>query len=275
MGILNIFDYLIGLLLFPFHHFHPFVGLIWICLIITVVGMIVYKKVTNQEKLKYLQTQIKLILMEMRLRHYTVSELIHLQYKALVWNVRYLKAAFVPSLVIIIPMIMILPSIAARFEYIPARVGTVVSLEVVLANQENLNSGAIKIESIPDGLKLIEADRREGAENVVGWYFRAMKNGIYNLKFSYGDKIFKKLVAVSDEIIPLQTEIKQPRFLDNLYSVERSTLQKRGHVKAVTVLYKKYYSPLGIFGWHPDWLYSFIIIFLLLFFILRLIVKVY
>ncbi len=275
MGILNILDYPVGLLLYPFHGFHPFLALVGVCVLITCVGMVAYKKLTDQEALKHIQDQIKIRLMEMRLRQHTIGELIRLQNEGLAWNFRYLKTAFLPSLVIFVPMVLLLPSLDARFAYAPARVGTIVPVEVVLSDMKKGMEHEFKLESLPKGLELIEKDGRVGTQNVIGWYLRALENGVYTLKFRYGEKTFEKQVVVSDKIQPLQWEIKPPGLPDTLYSLESSTLEEGAMVQAITVGYKKVYSPFGIFGWYPDWIYSFLIIFLILFFVLRPVMKVH
>lgn len=173
MQSLNPLDLILRPFVIPFSALHPFLPLGFLCFFISLIGLSVYKKVTDQKKLQFINENIKLIHLEMRIRPNDLPELLRLLAKSIGWNLIYLKNSILPSLVIIIPLCFLLLPIESYFSHYPIRVGNIFSVEIT-QNQANENQ-SIELSETPLGLELIETEAIAGPKLLKGWYFRAKK----------------------------------------------------------------------------------------------------
>jgi hypothetical protein len=272
MQILNSLNPLFDIIIFPFASLHPFLALAFICFLINIAGLLFYKKITNQKKLEHVFKQGMLVLLEMRIRPNNLVELIGLQKESFKWTFQYLKNAFLPSLVILVPFCLLLIPIESYFSHYPIRVDTAFSVELGIKNGVPLSS-QIKLEEIPPGLELIEKDIRR--ENIFGWHFRAKTNGEYHLTFKTDGGQISKRVVVSDSIKPLNPQRKLLGWIANLDSLEKRNVYAGDTLQWVSVNYEKAAFPYKVFGWTMDWLSFFVAVFLVLLPIFKSVAKVY
>jgi len=271
MQILNILNPIFDVLIFPFVSLHPFVALAFICFLINIAGLLFYKKITNQEKLKHVFKQGMLVLLEMRIRPNNFLELIGLQKESIKWTFLYLKNAFLPSLVILVPFCLLLIPIESYFSHYPIRVGNTFSVE--LGIKDASISSEIKLENIPPGLELIEKDIRK--ENIFGWHFRAKTNGEYDLTFKIDGGQVSKRVVVSNSIEPLNPLREFLGWSANLDSLEKRNVYTGDVLQWISVNYEEATFPYKVFGWTVGWLSFFVGVFLILLPIFKSAAKVY
>ncbi len=272
MQILNSLNPIFDILIFPFASFHPFLALAFICFLINIAGLLVYKKITNQDKLKHIFRQGMLVLLEMRIRPNNFLELIGLQKESIKWTFLYLKNAFLPSLLILVPFCLLLIPIESYFSHYPIRVGNVFSVEIGIKGDTPLTS-EIKLVKTPPGLELLEKDTRK--ENIISWHFRAKTNGEYYIEFKSNGGQISKRVVVSDTIEPLNPRREFQGWIKNLDSLEKRNVYTGDDLEWISVNYEEAIFPYKVFGWTMGWLSFFIVVFLILLPIFKTTAKVY
>ena len=271
---LNYLDSIVEILTNPFDSFHPFLPLSILCFFTSLIGMYFYKRLTDQGNLKTIHKNIELVHLEIKIRSSNFTELLQLLGKSIGWNLLYLKSSILPSLIIIIPLIGLLFPIEAYFSYYPIRVGNNFSSEII---QKAIGSEVqtIKLFEVPNGLELIESERVYGVKVIHGWYFRAKRNGIYNLKFHFKDGVITKRVVVSDSIQRINPILRPFNWLQYIYSLEEPISERSRVIESISVSYEKVTLPIANLGISLNWFSYFILIFLIIFLIAKSFMKVY
>ena len=85
--------------------------------------LMIFKKVSNQNRIALIKDRIKAHILEMRL--YNDNILFSFQALGSIskWNLRYLGNALKPMIVLMIPVMIILIQLSIRYEYRPLKAG--------------------------------------------------------------------------------------------------------------------------------------------------------
>lgn len=223
--------------------FNPLLGLqpIWVVIIISVgitaLMTLIYKLFTDQNVMKTLKDDMKLLQKEVKEFSQHPEKMAESQKKMMAKNFEYMKHSMKPTLITMVPILLIIGWLSGHLSYVPLVPGQVFDINVT-ADISNLTIEAKNI-TIFGNLTQNSADGK------FSWELKGEK-GEHIIGFSSGDTYAEKKILITDK-----QEYENP--------IQIVTNSK---IKTITVGNNKLY-PLGnfrLFGWKPTWLGVYIVI---------------
>jgi len=256
MDVLNrILNFIFDLLFFPITVFNPMGGLIFISILVGILMLFVFKHTSDQDGIKQLKNHLKAHLLEFRLYRDDVGLSLAAMKSLLLVNLRYLKFALKPMLILMGPTVLILIQLASWYEYRPLRVGESAILSLKLKDAAALDN--IQLE-VPMGLAVATPPLRIFQENEVDWRIRAVNNGVWEIKFRNGVEVLSKSLRVADSFEKLaayRIARNSPAVL--LYPKE-TALPANSFIQEIHVDYP--HRQLSVWGWQVHWLVVFLVV---------------
>jgi uncharacterized membrane protein (DUF106 family) len=196
----------------------PFLALVILAVIISLLITLVYKFFTNQEKMKDMKGQQKDFQKKMKELRSNPEEMMKVQKEAMKVNMEYMKSSFKPTLITMIPILIIFGWMAAHLSYEPLLPG--MTYEVDVDFMEGLTGSAELV--VNDGVILVSEASQEIEDNKANWKFKAKEKGekLLTIKTETEEKTKKILITTTQEYVtPLETydnsEIKQINVIHN------------------------------------------------------------
>jgi len=237
----------------PLLGLQPVYIILIISLVITVIMTLLYKLLTNQKLMKVLKEDMKRLQKEVKELREHPERMAEAQKKMMAKNLEYMKHSMKPTLITMLPILLIIGWLSAHLSYQPLLPGEPFNVTVFAEGISNLT-----IE--PGNLTVIGNETLEPVDNKFIWSLKGPE-GNYTLGFSYGNVYAEKKILITDEF-------KYENPIENV---------KNSPIKQVEVSHKKL-KPLGnfsIFGWRPGWLGIYIIISIITSMGLRKILKIH
>jgi len=236
----------------------PFWAILIISLLISVIITLVYKWVTDQKLMKSLKDEQKDMQKKIKSLKDNPPEMMKVQKEAMKKNMAYMKHSFKPTLITILPIIVIFGWMAAHLAFEPIYPGETYSITAMF---EKGTTG--QAELIPDKNTELLSDAVQDINSEVTWKMKSKTEGTHILEVKHGDQSHTKKVLITKELIDYE---------------EPFTLFEHSELTQIKINYNKL-KPLGpdfsIFGWQPGWLGLYIIFSLVFSMGLRKILKIY
>lgn len=234
-------------------------GFFWAIMIIsfsiTLIITLVYKFTTDQNLMKKLKGELKVMQKELKqLTHNPEKAMVH-QKKMMSKNMTYMKHSMKSTLFTFIPIILIFGWLNAHMAYIPITPDTEFS---VSAEFKSGTFGEVSLESLPE-LNILSGRTQTITNNRATWQLSGVA-GAYQLKLTFGNRVFDKDLLIS---------------VDQDYAVPEKQVRDSDLTKIV--IHNEKVRPLGklsILGWNPGWLGTYIIFSLIFSLSLRKIMKI-
>lgn len=226
----------------PLLNISPVLGILVIALVISVIMSLTYKWLTDQEKMKALKEKQKDFQAKTKELKDQPEKLIALQKEAMKTNMDYMKASFKPTLVTMIPILLIFAWMSGNLAYEPIYPGETFSVTANFAEGIVGNAELIVDENttLSEGTPSIQ----EINEEKVTWMLES-DAGEHLLEVALGDESQFKKVLITTE-------------LEYEDAIEMFT---HSDIESIEISYNKL-KPLGttsILGWQPGWLGLYII----------------
>lgn len=235
----------------------PFWAVLIISLVISLIITLVYKWVTDQKMMKSLKEEQKEMQKKIKSLKDNPQEMMSVQKEAMKKNMEYMKHSFKPTLITILPIIIIFGWMAAHLSYEPIYPGEIYSVTALF---EKGVSG--KAELIPDKNTELLSDAVQEINSEVVWKLKSKNEGTRILEIKHDDQSYTKKVLITKELA---------------YEEPITTFQ-HSDLKQIKIDYNKL-RPLGpdfsVFGWQPGWLGLYIVFSLIFSMGLRKILKIY
>jgi len=246
-------------ILMPLVNKSPFLAVLILSFVISLIIVVIYKFFTNQDEMKRLKEEQKEYQIKMKGMRDKPEEMMKVQKEAMKKNMEYMKHSFKATLITFLPIILIFGWMSAHLAYEPIYPGESYSVTAVFAK------GVIgDVELIVDqGSTLISDSKREIIDGQATW----------NLKSDAGEQVL---------IVKLGNDEQQKKVLitKELKVEEQITIYQNSDIEQIKINYNKL-KPLGpnftfpIFNWQPGWLGLYIIFSLVFSLGLRKVMKVY
>ena len=223
----------------PLLNMSPFFGILTIAFVVSLLITLAYKYLTNQSEMKSLKNEQKEYQKRMKELRSNPEEMMKVQKEAMSKNMEYMKHSFKPTLITMLPILLVFGWMSAHLMYEPIFPGERYS---VTADFVPGVSGDVEL-LVEDGTTIL-SDPVQPITGAVSW----------NLQ-SDGGEHFLTVKTDSDE----QTK-KVLITSDFMYEEPVSTFE-HSDISQVKINYNKL-KPLGktdIFGWQPGWLGLYII----------------
>lgn len=239
-------------------HIHPTLLVVVIGIIVSVLMVVVYKYMTDQNLMKQLKDEIKELQGEMKTLKDNPSKMADVNKKAMETNMKYFMHSMKPTLITFIPIILIFGWLNGNIAYEPLVAGQEFSVELTF--YDGIAGEVVPL--TPDGLELINHEAYTIKDNKVRLAYTAAQTGTYTLQYQLGDKTWENPVIITDG---------EREYTGPVFQIKDKTL------KTIQVSNEKFkpFGSLSIFGWNPGWIALYITVSLIVSLGLRKLLKVY
>jgi uncharacterized membrane protein (DUF106 family) len=220
----------------------PILAIIILATILALVSTLLQKYLTDQAKMRRLRDDTKKYQEQMKKVKDDPAKMMKIQEKIMPIQIDLMKESFKPLLVTLIPFLLVFFWLSNHFAYHqiqPDQPFTVsATFEEGVGGEATLSSPTLKIENPTQAIQ-----QRDGDDGIGKWIVTGPE-GEHELVLSLGPINVSRTVLVTKE---------------RMY--ETPIMPRRGTVTSFNVENEKL-VPLGgfnIFGWHPGWIFYYII----------------
>ena len=208
----------IDLVMRPFDRLGPAWGILVSSVVVTALGLVVYKYTSNQDGIKIAKDKIKAHFFEVWLYLDDLALIAQAQGGIFKEGGRYLAYALVPLVVMMAPVMLILINLEFRYDYRPFRPGDEFLLKVRLKGFAESQLQNLVLE-LPPGLELAagpvriaEHDRDERSARIESdWRLRVKQAGALQLQFKLGQEpVAQQTVFAGSSARPRLDQREQP-----------------------------------------------------------------
>ncbi|HIJ11746.1 TPA: DUF106 domain-containing protein [Candidatus Woesearchaeota archaeon] len=252
-------DSLFGPVFQPMLNESPFLAILIISVLYAVYATLVYKYMTDQPKIKAIKDKQKAMQKQIKELRSNPQEMMKVQKEMMSVNKEYMmNASFKPKVMIatMLPAFIVFAWMAGALAFEPIYPGETYSISA--AFPEGV-SGDVEL-LLSEGSELVNSAAVQPINSGVTWRLKSTE-GTHFQSVKYGDEVQDKEVLITKEL----------KYLDQVAIFEGS------EIESIKINYNKL-KPLGtfsIFGWHPGWLGTYIILSLVFSIVLRKVMKVY
>jgi uncharacterized membrane protein (DUF106 family) len=222
----------------PLLALQPIYIILLISIVITVVMTLLYKLFTDQKLMKALKDEMKHLQKQVKEFRQHPEKMAEAQKKMMQKNMEYMRHSMKPTLITMLPIILIIGWLSSHLTYQPLLPGEEFNVTVFA-------TGIPELTIEPGNLTVLGNLTKSTIDGSFRWALKGDR-GEYNIGFSYGQVYAQKKVLITDEL-----KYEQP--------IEKV---KNSPVTLIEIGNKKL-KPLGdfsLFGWQPGWLGIYIII---------------
>jgi hypothetical protein len=181
--------------LWPFAGLHPLLSLIPLGVLLGVVLLWAFPRISNQEAISAVKRRLQAHLYEIRL-YVDEPKLIWKAQAALVTdNLRYLGLMLVPAAVLTIPLVPLFSVFNCFYGVSPLHPGVTAVLTAQLTTGTAMDEGAVRLE-LPQGLVADAPAVRVVADDQISWRLRTLKPLSGDIRIVVGDEAVTKSVVV-------------------------------------------------------------------------------
>ncbi|MEM4267274.1 MAG: EMC3/TMCO1 family protein [Candidatus Woesearchaeota archaeon] len=258
-------DFIFDPLFMPLLSLPSFVAILIISFVITLIITLVYMKFTDQSMLKSLKEEIKGYQTEMKKNRDNPEKLLKIQKKAMEANLKYMSHTIKPTLITLIPIVLIFSWLNAHFTYQPITAEKQFTITAEFAKDKN---GEIELIA-SEGVLLQSPAKQNSTDGKIEWLAKAQA-GTYELKYNFEGRELSQPLRVNSNN---KDKLYEKPTLTNI----ELGLSKDSKLKSITIGNEKLH-PFGgliIFGWQPGWLATYIILSIIFSMGLRKLLKIY
>jgi uncharacterized membrane protein (DUF106 family) len=275
-GAVGVFNYLLtglfDLLFYPFRALDPIWALLAISLLTGILMLWLFGKVSDQEVIKVVRDRIRGNLIAIRLFGDNLRLLGRLQGRVLRQTLTFLRHAFVPMLVLLVPVLLILIQLNLRFAERPLEPDEIALVKVEVRDpavfDQRLTLEApegITVETPVVRARVIEESFwrelfRKPLETrpEVSWRIRADAPGRYQLVVHVGGEAVEKELLVGTGWGATPARRTGKGFLDLLLWPGEPPIDAASPVARIEVTYPA--LDLALFGWGMNWIVFFFVV---------------
>jgi len=215
----------------------PLLSIVIISLTISLIITFVYKLVTDQKKMKELRDGIKSTQEELKKHRANPKKMMEIQKKAMEKNMQYMISSLKPTLITLLPIILIFGWLNTNMGYYPLEPGKEFQVSIFL--KEGV-TGNVTLTSVPE-LDFVSNAEQNIEDSKVTWTLKG-KAGEYVLEFEHNGESYQKDILITNE-----RRYKPP--IENI----KDSFIKRIEISNKVIIY------LNLLGWKIGWFGTYII----------------
>jgi hypothetical protein len=200
-----------------------------------VAMLLVFKYTSNQRSIRRVRDGIKADLLALSLFKDNLAVTVRCQGRVLVGAFRLLLLAFVPLVVMTLPMGLLLAQLALWYQARPLRVGEEAVLTVLLADKA-MEMPEARLEPTTAAETTI-GPVRVPAKHMICWNLLAAKDGCHCLTLSIAGRRIAKELAVGDGFMRVSLRRSDPSWWEALLHPGETPLPPESLVRSVTIDY--------------------------------------
>ena len=249
--IADIITRLFDLLLFPFRTLAPIWGIVFLSLLSGILILLVYKAVSNQEKIKTLKKRIWGHFFGIYLFRDEPTQILKAQVCLMGSVFRYLGHSIRPLLVLIIPIILICIQMQLRYGHNNLQPGDEYIVSATLAPPDRVLTAPVELRA-SSGITIQTPPLRIPESNEVDWRIKINDTGRHSLTFVTDSGDFARTLDISPRISRIYPTIKRASLSARLEYPGQNFLPGNSSLNSVTISYPP--AEINLFGIKLHWI---------------------
>jgi uncharacterized membrane protein (DUF106 family) len=250
-GVTAVFDGLIGI----FGSMNPVVGLLVVSILTGAVMLVIFRYTSNQAGIARAKELIMAYILEVRLLKDDLGLQLAAQRKILGANLRYMRYALAPMIIMLVPVLVILVQLDVRYAKRPLRAGETTLLRVEVEKGTDLSSVRL---DLPPGVSAETEPLRIPDRSEVDWRLKAERDGAHELALTVGSERAVKRLDVGERLTKLAEKRYRPGPLDVWMHPAEGPLPGGSAVRSIEVAYPE--RDLRLWGIGAHWLVVFFVV---------------
>ncbi len=251
----RILSAVLDLLILPFRSLDPVWSLTAVSLISGLFFLLIFKWTSDQDALFQSKQKVKAHLLELRLFGSDMVLTLRAQRDLLMANLRYVGHTLKPMLILLLPMVLLLVQLDARYARRPLDVGDTTLLRVSLA--ADAPSGTWPTLELPEGVTVDGPALHIPSLREINWRLRVDAPGVHRLRILMNETTLEKLLHAGDGLFPLSDRIRQSS-LGSMAQAAEPRLDAAAKVQSISLEYPE--RELRVLGWNTHWLLFFFVV---------------
>jgi hypothetical protein len=249
----------------------PAAGLVVLSLGTTIAMLLVVKALSNQDRVEAAKRQIHAALLEIRLFNHDLRAMLRAALEVFCRNGAYLRALALPTLVAVVPLVVLLLQLDAFYGFsgLPPGVPGVITARLRDGftprdgNGERLRADI----EVPASVRVnADAIWFPAAQEIV-WKVTPLAAGRYDVRIRVGDETFSKRLHASDDVALRAASRASRGWLMDIFEPADAMLPDSAAVTAIAVRYES--RRIDVLGWRLHWLVVFAVLSLSFAFVLK------
>ncbi|HIH24978.1 TPA: DUF106 domain-containing protein [Candidatus Woesearchaeota archaeon] len=229
-------------------------AIVFLASLLALISTLLQKYLTDQAKMKRLRDDTKKYQEQMKRLREDPEKLLKVQQKVMPIQMELMKESFKPLLVTLVPFLLVFFWLSSHFAYFPIEPNTPFTVSATF--EEGVGGVAVLGGA---SVLTIDSPERNVKDGAASWVVKGPA-GEHYLNLTFAGATFERKVLITDERAYLQPQ-----------------MPLSGTVKSFDVGNKKL-TPLGdgfsLFGWHPGWIFYYILLSIPLSLLLKKLLKV-
>jgi uncharacterized membrane protein (DUF106 family) len=237
---------------------HPFVAILILSVLVTIISNLIYKYTTDQSEMKRLKTQIEEYRKKIKESRDNPKKMMKLNNEAMQFNMQYMTKSLKPMLFTFIPIILVISWMAANFTYAPIDANEPITIRTTILDGF---SGSLVLTGETLTTQEVTAQIVQGEDAQTAAFAVQAPEGTHEFTILYDGNAYNGNTGtlVIGEAPKVQS------------------FAGKGPIESINIEYPKI-RPLGsfsLFGWFPGWLAVYIILSIALSISSRKLMKIY
>jgi hypothetical protein len=230
----------------------PAALVVGISLVIGLAMVIVFGHTSDQKAIHIAKDRLKAHLLALRLFQDQIHVVLHSYGRIVIATGHYLRLAFKPLLLVIVPMTFLMVQLDRYLGSVPLPAGQPFLVKVRMDSPDTLMDASLQL---PDGLVATAPAVHVPAESEVAWRVVAANSGEYMVNVQVSDKTFSKRVVVGSGLRRLCSVRLRGKFWERVFACGEPALPQNKFVKAIDIHYPARNIAFAGFEWNWIWLF--------------------
>ena len=240
--------------------------------LVSLISMLVYKFVTDQQKLKSIQEEQKKLREEMKKYKDKPDKIMKLQKRAMEISMEMMPQSLKSMMVTFIPVILIFTWLMGNIAYEPIKPGEVFTTTIAF---ENDVPGSVVLNA-SQGIEIISPKTQEIKDKMVLWELKG-EEGKHILYYGYGEEFYSKGVVITNKREYENPKLEKQKKFFFFIPMGGDGIPNDSNIFYIKVDLKpvRPFGSFNIFGYYLGWLATYFIFSFAFSLALRKLLRVY
>lgn len=248
---------------------YPALLVIAISVVIGLLMVLIFRYTSDQKAIRRTKDQLKAHLLAVRLFQDQLQVVLGAYARILGGTGRYLRLAFTPLLILIVPLTFLIVELDRYLGWHPLQPAQPFLVEVRVPTPEALNQVALQL---PSELTISAPPVHIAKDNEVVWRVVANRDGLYNLSIVGAGQPVSKQVTVSRGLARVSPIRLRDSFWERILSSAEPALPNDSLIQSIAITYPP--RNITLAGWKFNWIVLFFVISLVSGFIFKTLLRI-
>lgn len=264
--------WILDVLLYPFQPFGSWPVMILLSLVTALLVLLVYRKASNQERIRTIKAKIQAYMLEILLYKGSLQATFRAQGKIFHYSLKYLAHSIRPMLVMIVPFVLLLIQLDLRFGYESLQPGELTLVKLRLKEGVVPSQAEVVLEPT-ENLLVDSPPLRIDKEAEIDWLLRTIDPGVQDLKILVNKQPVTKQIVVGGRSLEKISSSRVGRgWIDQLVNPGESSIVESAEVEKIEIGYPE--RKMSFFRWQLHWMIVYFVLTILFAFSFKGLLKV-